>query len=305
MEKVDYKQSEKGSSTVHNERRRTYKKITSVIKGSCNLRLRAVYYQDFVTNDVIYDSSDLDVVVAYEGRILARGVGEAVVTIKVGDLEEQINVIVENEIPQELVAQVMEITTSNARSTESEARNAIVQKGADMVYCMWKPTRDLVGWRSGYIFKADKYQYGIPYSQAYNGMCDNTEFLAAMSKSDFYTTSYEGNIAMPRYGNDCSAFVAICWGLTYNGDYRYNTTKFNDNYASIGSYANLQRGDAVVSTSKAHIFLVIQNWEVPPTGSSITTSYVTCYEQTPYNAQLTFWTYNQLSNNSYKAISKF
>ena len=42
-------------------------------------------YQDFVTNDVIYDSSDLDVVVAYEGRILARGVGEAVVTIKVGD----------------------------------------------------------------------------------------------------------------------------------------------------------------------------------------------------------------------------
>lgn len=85
MEKVDYKQSEKGSSTVHNERRRTYKKITSVIKGSCNLRLRAVYYQDFVTNDVIYDSSDLDVVVAYEGRILARGVGEAVVTIKVGD----------------------------------------------------------------------------------------------------------------------------------------------------------------------------------------------------------------------------
>lgn len=47
------------------------------------------------------------------------------------------------------------------------------------------------------------------------GMCDNTEFLAAMSNSDFYTTYYNSNnVAMPRYGNDCSAFVAICWGLT-------------------------------------------------------------------------------------------
>lgn len=74
----------------------------------------------------------------------------------------------------------------------------------------------------------------------------------------------------------------------------------NNDYASIGSYANLQRGDAVASTSQGHMFLVIQNHEVPPTGSGMTTSYVTCYEQTPYNAQLTFWTYDQLSNKSTK-----
>ena len=40
-------------------------------------------------------------------------------------------------------------------------------------------------------------------------------------------------------------------------------------------------------------------------GKHVADKYVTCYEQTPYNAPLTFWTYNQLSNNSYKAISKF
>ena len=311
FEEIDFNPTSKSSSFFS---RSTIKTITIPVVGMSSFvsfdmdkyNLTTDTYQDFITNDVIYDSSNLDVVVAYDGRILARGVGEAVITIRVGDLEEQINVIVENEMPQELVAQVMEVSSSNARSTESEARNAIAQKGADMVYCIWKPTSDLVGWRSGYIYEANEYQYGIPYSQAYNGMCDDTEFLAAMSNSNFYTTYYNANsVAMPRYGNDCSAFVAICWGLTYNGNNRYNTTKFNNNYVSIGSYANLQRGDAVVSTSQGHMFLVIQNWEVPPTGSSMTTSYVTCYEQTPYNAQLTFWTYDQLSNKSYKAISNF
>lgn len=266
--------------------------------------LTADTYEDFIANDVIYESSDTNIVVAYDGRILARGVGEAVVTIKVGDQEERINVRVGNKVSQELVEQVMEITSGNTRSAESDERNAIVQKGADMVSCIWRPTQDLEGWRGLHTYKANEYQFGIPYTQSYNGMCDEVEFLAAMNNSDFYTPSSLGSISpMPKYGNDCAAFVAICWGLLYNGKDRYNSTKFHDEYASIGGYANLQRGDAVVKIG--HIFLVIQNWEVPPSGSDIKTSYVTCYEQTPFNAQLTFWTYTQLSNDGYKAISNF
>lgn len=266
--------------------------------------LTADTYEDFIANDVIYESSDTNIVVAYDGRILARGVGEAVVTIKVGDQEERINVRVGNKVSQELVEQVMEITSGNTRSAESDERNAIVQKGADIVSCIWRPTQDLVGWKSGHTYKANEYQFGIPYTQKSGGMCDEVEFLSAMNNSDFYTPYYhpEKHFYMPTYGNDCSAFVAICWGLPYN-EGRYNSTRFYNEYTSIGGYANLQRGDAVVKIG--HIFLVIQNWEVPPSGSDIKTSYVTCYEQTPYNAQLTFWTYTQLSNDGYKAISNF
>lgn len=262
-------------------------------------------YESFVVNDVIYESSNTDVVVAYEGRILARGKGDAVVTIKVGDLEERISVVVENEVPRELVEQVMELSSSNTRSAESEARNAIAEKGADMAYYLWRPTRNLVGWRNGYTYPANQYQTGLPYTQS-DDMCDETDFLEAMDNSDFYTTFYnDKGVAMPMYGNDCSSFVAICWGLPYK-ETRYTTKTFY-NYESLGDYENLQRGDAVVcrTSARKHMFLVIQNHEVPPAGSSMTTSYVVCYEQTPYNAQLSFWTYAQLSSGSYKPISKF
>ncbi len=168
----------------------------------------------------------------------------------------------------------------------------------------------MTGWRAGYTFKAGSRQTGIPYTQAYGGQCNCDEFIGAMSNSDFYTVKYQavGNdpsVAMPMYGNDCSAFVAICWGLTYNGNGRYNTTKLYNEYDSLGEYDNLKRGDAVVSKSAGHAFIVFQNWAIPPTGSPITTSYTSCYEQTPYNAKLTFWTYAQLQSGEYKPISKF
>lgn len=295
--------------------RNTNKTITIPVVGMSSFvtfdmeeyNLTADTYDNFVVNEVVYESSNTDVVVAYDGRILARGIGEAVVTIKVGELEDRINVIVENKIPQELVDQVMEILSSNTRSAESDARNAIVEKGAAMVSCVWKPTRSLVKWDDGIPYPANQYQVGLPYSQTAH-ICDETEFLDAMSHSDFYDTYYDDEgVAMPMYGNDCSSFVAICWGLPYQGLGRYYTGTFYNNYASIGGYENLQRGDAVVcrTDERQHMCLVIQNWVVPPSGSSITTSYVTCYEQTPYNAQLTFLTYNQLSAESFKAISNF
>lgn len=45
--------------------------------------------------------------------------------------------------------------------------------------------------------------------------------------------------------------------------------------------------------------------QTPPSGSSYNESYLVCYEQTPYDAELTFNTYSQLSSKGYKAISKF
>ena len=131
---------------------------------------------------------------------------------------------------------------------------------------------------------------------------DDNEFLDALDYSDFYD-GYGSGTYMPNYGNDCSAFVAICWGLPYQGNSRYNTTKFRQNYSSIGDYADLQPGDALLTNG--HMFLVSQNWETPPSGSSYDEPYVVCYEQTPPQAILSFWTYDQLSSDDYIPISNF
>ena len=174
----------------------------------------------------------------------------------IGGMIQNIAVTVENEVPENIMRNLESEGMAYARSTEQTERLNIAQKAIDMVYCHWTPTSDVVGWNNEHTCKANKMQTGVPYSQVYNKQCDDVAFLAAMSNSDFYTSYYNGdNVVMPRYGNDCSAFVAICWGgLLYNGVDRYNTRKFYDNYASIGSYANLQKGDAVVKYG--HMFLI-------------------------------------------------
>ena len=263
-------------------------------------------YRDFICNEIEYYTDNVDVAVAFDGRILARGIGNAVITVRYQNLVQCFNITVKEELSEDEIGEFFILKSAASRASESAQRDAIVDKARDMVYCVWYPTSDLTGWRNGHTYNANTRQCGIPYTQAYNGQCNNEEFISAMSKSDFYNTYYnENGVAMPRYGNDCSAFVAICWGLQYNGIGRYVSGKLYDEFDSIGDYNNLQRGDAVVSRTAGHAFLIVQNWETPPSGASHTISFVTCYEQKPYGAQLTFWTYDKLRTNGYKPISIF
>lgn len=267
-------------------------------------------YYEFVSEKIKYSSSNSNVVAAYDGRILARGVGNATVTVQYEDMVQYIDITVADEVSEELVREALSSQNSTMRlaTTEDDERRAIVEKGSDMIYLRWTPTKDVTGWKGQITYKANVKQIGMPYTQSYLGQRDDVAFMEELNNSsDFYTTQVDSNgVKMPRYGNDCSAFVAICWGgLQYDGNGRINTGKLYDNYSSLGGFENLEVGDAVVSRQRSHTFLCVQNWETPPSGSQYDTSYITCYEQTPYNAQLTFWTYDKLEEQGYKPISKF
>lgn len=249
---------------------------------------------------VEYETTDPDVATGYNRRIYTNGTGSATITIRYGDEVQTIQVVVEDEFSEALVREMIAEQTDAllSKSTDSATRDNhqmrlnIVNKGSNMVYYHWTPTQNLTGWQGNYTFYANTQYTGIPYTQYIQ--CDENSFASALSYADFYT-SYNYGIIMPRYGNDCSGFVSICWGIA-----RINTTQFAANYSSIGSYSVMQIGDALLTSG--HIMLVIQNNEVPYVGDQ---SYVYVYEQTPPKARMYDYTYSQLSSLGYYPISKF
>lgn len=248
-----------------------------------------------------YTTSNPDVVVAYDARILAIGVGTATVTISINDMVQRVNVIVEDELTRAEVEQ-LDCFTFRLASSESVQRQSMAQKAIDMVYYRWTPEYNLTGWRERYTYYANTTYTGLPYSMTVY-QCDDDDFEAALDYSDFYDDYTYLSKTMPKYGNDCSAFVAICWGLPYRTG-RYTTYTFMQNYDELpNGYSDLQKGDAVVYSD--HIMLVTQNHEYPSSSSGYSESYVAVYEQTPPYAQLTFWTYAQLESVGYEAISYF
>lgn len=171
-----------------------------------------------------------------------------------------------------------------------------------MVCYRWKPEENLTGWNSEKTFYEDTWYTGIPYSQTVN-QCDDEEFEDALDYSDFYSYYVRNGTVMPKYGCDCSGFVSICWGLSHMGN-RLDAAGYYSGYSELpNGYEDLQKGDAVVTSD--HIMLVTQNHEEPPDGAIYDESYVAIYEQTPPMAQQTFWTYAQLEDYGYKAISYF
>lgn len=265
-------------------------------------------YLDFSSMDssfdatlVEYESSNPEVAVAWNGRILARGVGTAQITINYLDLQQIIDVTVKKEISSELkeALEYSVYTQNSTRAVVPQERLDIIYKASDMVTVQWTPTQSLVGWNNEMSYEPGNIYFGVPYSQSVNQV-DDIEFSSALSNGDFYDAYSRFSIQMPKYGSDCSGFVSIAWGIN-----RITTSTFYNNYPSIGDFTELQTGDAVVSTQDRHIILVSTNYETPPGGSSYTEPYLVCFEQLQYDADLTFHTYAQLSRLGYKAISKF
>ncbi len=244
-----------------------------------------------------YTSSNPDVAFADKERILATGVGTAIVQILYENQAQVVHVTVSDKLSDSLLQNAEEeFTMASVKSSETQIRESYIVKATDMVYVNWRPTNNLTGWRGQYTFNANTWYSGIPYSQTYYQR-DKNEFLSDLANSsDFYTTYYNGSIAMPRYGNDCSAFLAICWGITYAGSNRYNTTKFwNDYTALAGGFSSLGKGDGLVSTSDGHAFICSIN--------HVSDSYLVAYEQTPPKATMSIWTYSQLQSRGYKPIT--
>ncbi|MBR3762839.1 MAG: hypothetical protein IKK59_08905 [Lachnospiraceae bacterium] len=282
-------------------------KITNIY---INLEGMSVYVdfsgmeENFDATSVEYVSEDADVAIAWDGRILATGKGTTDIILYVGNEQYTINVTVKEAISDELLDAIERVSKGKSLARISVERQAIIDKASDMVSILWRPTTNLIGWRNGYTFEAGKVYSGVPYSMTIN-QCDDVEFEAAMSNSDFYD-SYSRTInnktyTMPKYGSDCSGFVSFAWGMNKVG------TNTFIKYPSIGGYENLQPGDAVVYrvNDEGHIILVLINFQTPSDSSGYDEPYLACYEQTPYHADLTFHTYAALLNGGYKAISKF
>lgn len=251
-----------------------------------------------------WSSDNLNVVFADRGRLLAIGSGDAEVSVKYGQFELIIYVTVQSDVDYESI-----IARNNmARDMTSEQRLRYVGNANSMVNCSWTPSANLTGWRSGYVFYAGQSYRGIPYSQTVNQV-NKEGFLNSLGNSNFYSTYYNSqNVAMPRYGNDCSGFVSMAYEIP-----RQNTTQFingvkNGTYKRIGSYdpnnltrdallssyANMTAGDALVK--EGHALFVASNMSGE--------SYCIMYEQTPYYAQTTRWTYAELANGGYMPFSK-
>ncbi|WP_313131673.1 hypothetical protein [Anaerocolumna sp.] len=262
-----------------------------------------------LTNDAEWSSDNDDVVFANAGRILANAPGETNVTVEYNNYKDVINVSVLGSLDIEYEIDRLDAEHPdypNNSLSSSDRTNAInIAKG--MVNLEWTPTKNIRGWRNKTTFKAKTKYTGIPYSQT-EYQKDKDGFNKALKAKDFYENYTRFDIIMPKYGSDCSGFLSFAWGLS-----RKNTSHFVDGikdgtYAKVGSYnadnpstsnlktayKKLQKGDAVVKSG--HTFLIASN--------DIDNSKIYAYEQTPYNAQYTTWTYEKMANDSYMPFTK-
>lgn len=143
--------------------------------------------------------------------------------------------------------------------TASEGQRNIVRRAYQMREIRWTPKSNITGWRSEFTYKAGTTYTGLPYSQPLNAEYvpwDSTleEFLAAVNDSgsslyQTYKDSANGNITMPYYGTDCSAYVGWAWGVKSRGNcsslLKYCTL------VSSSSYEDAQIGDALIRSGHA------------------------------------------------------
>jgi len=268
-----------------------------------------ITFPDTVNEDEVeYFTDDVQVAIAYDGRILATGKGTTNITVTYEGMEVEYVVVVNKELTEKEIRDMESVAGASSKNrTGSVTPDSAIEKAIDMAYVHWTPEQTVVGWlENGYFYAGTRYT-GIPYSQT-NFDVDDIEFLEKLeTASDFYAnTAYvaEKEYVGPRYGNDCAGFVSFCWGIE-----RQTTKKFLDGiifgtYGSCGSnYSELRRGDAV--TNSGHCFIVSQNYTSPPSGSSKDEAYCVCYEQTPIIASYSFWTYTELENEGYVGVSYF
>lgn len=165
----------------------------------------------------------------------------------------------------------------------------------------------MVGWRAEKTFSAGVLYRGIPYTQT-EFQQNRNGFINSLGNGDFYSYYERFGWRMPKYGNDCSAFVSFSMGLARKTTYDFiagiksglypKAGSYNaygpSYYELVNAYRYLQPGDAVVNDG--HTFLI--NYNDPSNGS------IQAYEQTPYNATYTYWGYAQMANGAYMPFSK-
>lgn len=269
-----------------------------------------------ITNDVMVTSTNAAVATWDQGRIFAEGKGNCTLKIKYNNMNTKVNVTVKNQIDILSIIKDSQISMENLninelntisnqnsiaiQSISSSDRINMCSIGYDMVTMTWTPTQNLNAWYNN-VFKANVKQTGMPYTQSAQ-QTNKQQFYNSMVYSDFYTGSD------PNYGNDCSGFVSICWGISRTTTVSFREGIRTGTYPKVGSYdyyspdsvdlhnsyQYMQAGDALVK--EGHVFLVAAN------KPSETRVYV--YEQTPLKARACYWYYSSLQSGKYMPFSK-
>lgn len=268
-----------------------------------------------------FTSDDLDIVFPYRGRLLAKGVGEATVKISYQELETEVEVTVK--APLTLPDNIPVVASNNVD----------ISIASGMVYCTWTPRKLMKSWVDSDEGTYQEYYPGSSYTgilYTQNDWNTEDEFMAAVALDDFYVplqrTGMANGFTQPKYGNDCSGFLSIAWGLSY----RYNTKTFRDGiingtFEQVGDYTpqdaqstnyivltelrrelltayeSLQQGDAVVhredtGAGKGHTFIIFMN--------DVSAKKIYAFEQTNPKAELTVWTYSKLAGDCYLPFRK-
>jgi len=268
-----------------------------------------------ITNDVTCEFKDNSIAIWINGRILAEKKGKTTINLKYNGLNKQLDVKVKKQIDFEKIVKEKEINKFNDKNivntrtiSPSVTRQSAVNTARDMVNVRWTPAKTFASWFCVTdIFNYGSWYTGIPYTKS-NNQVTKDEFakliVTAEGCSVIPNPEYQ-NATMPKYGNDCSGFVSICWGLTNgSGRYRWNTTDFNNaitngTFRKI-SYSQILQGDALLKPGHVILANLIDINQVIPGGGVLYS-----YEQVGTVAHATSYTFQQLSNAKFVAFTRF
>ncbi|MFA5658555.1 MAG: hypothetical protein WC900_04660 [Oscillospiraceae bacterium] len=299
--------------------------IVDIIVSKKNLIIEANTFSEYVdvfgelkngkyvkiTNDVDYSFSDTSVAVWIYGRILAEKKGNTTLSLEYNGIEESIYVTVKNYIDIEKIGREVNQYCEQQQGTRiTVTRQSAASTAQSMVNMTWTPAQNLYTWfgTNRDPFYAGVEYTGMPYTQ-YNTQTTKAEFLYALENAnDFYTRVQYGSYLVPKYGNDCSGFLSICWNLSGgSGRNRWNTADFinavsNGTFDEI-TYYQMGQSDGLYKTypQTNHVIMVnyvYQNSSIPGGG------YVSTYEQTDIKARTTSYTFQQLSDAGYVAFTR-
>lgn len=296
--------------------------VVEIIVSNENIEIEAALYSEYldvfgklengkyinITDEVVCDFEDESIAMWIFGRIIADKMGTTTAVLNYNGLSKEITVTVNNQI-------ILDDNTLNANAFIGEnadinvfidpnigERTNILDIAEAMVYMEWTPSQTFAAYNGHTDFQAGITYTGMPYTQFHN-QSTYAEFFNAYSSADDFYDSYtnSNNVTMSRYGNDCSGFLSICWGLFRNDTWRnrWNTTDFrnaieNGTYTEL-DYNYLNPADALYKSG--HVMLV----------KSVSTSSgtVTVYEQTGRAARMSVYTFEELSASSYTGFTKF
>ncbi len=200
----------------------------------------------------------------------------------------------------------------------SSTRNSLIQRGNTMNNYSWVPSSNVRGWKNQYTYSAGSRYYGLPYSQTsyqssitsvpWSQWANASYFDVAIgnpSQYGFYSDYTSNGIIMPKYGNDCSAYVSICWNIarhTTTGDLTSHPKIGKSTESSLKKYARMSPGDAFVNND--HTFMVKSISPVNDSSGNLVKLKFTCDEQTLYWCKESNWYSDTCSSAGYAAILK-